>query len=82
MKSNKEFHFYIWQTTNNPKYKITSQLFKYELEDYYNSQYSDWHVDKYVDEIYPKKYINKFLKTFKLNRFLFPSHILLVKMKK
>ena len=70
MKSNKEFHFYIWQTTNNPKYKITSQLFKYELEDYYK-------LDWYIDKIYSKKYINKILKTFKFNCFLFIDFILI-----
>lgn len=66
LKSNREFDFYLC----NPYFKISPQLFKYEIEDYYK-------LDWYIDEIYSKKYINKFLKTFKLNRFLYIDFVIL-----
>lgn len=69
MKSNKEFNFYIGITRHNPNYKITPLLFKYELRDFYE-------LDWYIDELYPKKYINKFLKTFKLDRFLYIDFVI------
>lgn len=70
MKSNREFHFYIWNSRVYPKFKITPKLLKYELEDFYES---DW----FIDEVYSKKYIKKFLKTFKCNRFLYIDFIIL-----
>ena len=66
MKSNTDFHFYI----NYPDFKIIPQLFKCELEDHYKLHW-------YITGLYSKKYIKKFLKIFKLNRFLYIDFIIL-----
>lgn len=66
MKSNTDFHFYI----NYPDFKIIPKLFKCELEDHYKLHW-------YITGLYSKKYIKKFLKIFKLNRFLYIDFIIL-----